>query len=87
MPSSYTISRKANFATACKKYKIPKALSSNPDFEAIFDILNRDDSIIAAICKCEEKNLRFQLAQRILKSFVNLQLVLSILLMKKQGSA
>lgn len=55
MPSSYTISRKANFATACKKHKILKELSSNPDFEAIFDILNRDDSIIAAICKCEEK--------------------------------
>ena len=55
MPSSYTISRKADFATACKKYKIPEALSSNQDFEDIFDILNRDDSIIAAICKCKEK--------------------------------
>ena len=29
MPSSYTISRKANFATACKKYKIPKENDNN----------------------------------------------------------
>lgn len=69
MPSSYTISRKANFATACKKYKIPKDLSSNPDFEAIFDILNRDDSIIAAICKCEEKKTALSACAKDIEKF------------------